>query len=677
MKTKTKRLSVSCGQPIFSHKNNISMLYLAKDFEKQNEFFSKCEEKDATFHDFVSIQRLTTATSSRIDTLVLDQIKYLKFDSHQELYLISLNFKTFKNENASKNITCYAEMFDKKINEPERSSNIRMMGGKLTFLEEYNHKLIVNKQGFYYISCIYNEKAIFENVYSIISKNKSSQVQSYLRHVDEFKATINDSAENPMLNDLNYKNCDENSSEVNAEKLNVLIIVLDSMSNNHFKRVFPLTYEYLRTRLKNNILFNNFNVVGEKTFSNMMPMLTGLVVDTIEQKNISNEIDYYRLIDSTYHDLYPFIWRQFEKLEYFTSYNEDMASVGVFNLVKNGFKYMPTHFYAQPYWFKYHKIKTGPHLCHNKQPTYSTSLDQIKLLVDGLEETSYFSFNFLKYYTHNYLSVPRGFDLKFKQMLNEFENNGQLKKTMLLIMGDHGNRLTSYFTDTNYGEIEHRNPFLSIRLPESLWSSFYFKNMFENQNKLVTPFDLYKTLKQFFYLNKNGFYLGNECRKNFQNGNDNIRSLRGISLLERIPNNRTCFDSMVPSTYCNCNKVYSNIKNDEFFRKTNSTLNSSSLILLNHINNRTSSYREICSVYEMNRVISVRRVVSDNKIEHFEFKIMLNPNRAIFKGNLILRNKMLFVYGDIKRLSLYRNESSCMADYALHGFCLCSKKSAN
>jgi hypothetical protein len=674
--TQIKKVQISCEQPSFNPKNNISMLYLAKDYQKQSELFFKCHEKDSNWDDLVSIDHLNVDARSKKDKYIEDQIKYLKFNFDHDLYLLSLNLNYFKNESVRKDITCYAEMFDKNINEPERSSNIKMIGQKHMFLDEYNNRLVVNKPGFYYISCIYNEKTIFENVYTIFSKNISSQMQSYLKHVDDLKATISgDSAENPMLKDLNYENCDYSSNKKRSEKLNVLIIVLDSMSSNHFKRVFPETHEYLEKKLKNNILFENFNVVGEKTFSNMLPMLTGLVVDSIEQINLTSEIDYFRTLDSTYHDLYPFIWRQYERLGYFTAYNEDMANVGIFNLVKKGFKYTPTHFYAQPFWFKYHKIKTGPHLCHNNKPTYATSLEQIKLLVNGLGETSYFSFNFLKYYTHNYLSVPPQFDEKLKEMLNEFEESGRLKKTMLILMGDHGNRLTSYFTDTYFGETEHRNPFLSIRIPHALWESQYFKNMIDNKNKLLTSFDLYKTLKQFYYLNKNeNFKLADKCRQYFQNGIDHIRSMRGVSLFESIPHNRTCSNSLIPSMYCNCNKVTVKIKNEEFVQKTKFSFEVASLILLNHINNKTRLYRKICTLYEINHVINVNHVVSD-KIEHFEFKLMLDPNDAIFRGNLILRNKTLAVYGDVKRLSLYRNESACMSDYTLHGFCFCKMSS--
>ena len=87
----------------------------------------------------------------------------------------------------------------------------------------------------------------------------------------------------------------------------------------------------------------------------------------------------------------------------------------------------------------------------------------------------------------------------------------------------------------------------------------------------------------------------------------------------------------------------------------------------------TSIYRKLCIPYELSRILSVKHVVSDG-IEYFEHKLMLQPNNATFKGNLVLREKVFVVYGDVKRLSLYKRESSCMSDYRLHGFCYCENK---
>ena len=586
------------------------------------------------------------------------------------------NFKESLVDFSLENLMCFAETFDKKINEPERSSNVKTTGNKREFLEEYNYKLVVSKAGFYYVKCVNDKipnnkaKPVFENVYTLFSKSSFKHAQSYLSHIDELKRTLSDSDENPMLKDLPYQKCElenEPAKKKKEKKLNVLIICLDSMSNNHYKRVFPKTLEYLENVLENNILFENFNVVGEKTFSNMIPLLTGLLLEPV------SEMDYFRHIDSTYHDYLPFIWREFERLGYVTTYNEDMAQLGIFSLVKKGFRYMPTHFYGQPFWMKYFLIKTGPHLCHNRIPTYVTSLNQIKLLVEKLKDESYFSFNFMKYYTQNYLAVPSEFDDGLREMISGFEEKGYLENTMLVLMGDHGNRLTSYFTDTDYGDIEHRNPLLSIRLPRKFWGTEFMRNMRENANKLTTSFDIYKTLKQYYYLNKNrdaSLDMSDECRKHFQINYADVRSMRGVSLFEKLTANRTCTDALIPSTFCNCNKVLGKISEQEFSRRTKSNYEIASRFLVDSINNVANVYRKKCKLYELSEILSVKPIIAE-LVEYYEFKVRLQPNNATFKGNLEFSNGKFRIHGNLIRLSLYRNESSCMTDYKIHGFCYC------
>ena len=83
-------------------------------------------------------------------------------------------------------------MFDKKLNEPDRINNIKMLGNKREFLEEYNYKLIVSRPGFYHVTCVNDkiaakEKIIFQSVYTIFSKTKSKQTQAYWQHIEESK----------------------------------------------------------------------------------------------------------------------------------------------------------------------------------------------------------------------------------------------------------------------------------------------------------------------------------------------------------------------------------------------------------------------------------------------------------------------------------------------------------
>lgn len=110
------------------------------------------------------------------------------------------------------------------------------------------------------------------------------------------------------------------------------------MAKNHFRRIFPITYKYLTEELSNNIFYENFNKIGENTYPNVVPMLTGLVIDSNQENNISYELSYYRKLDGTFQDNLPFIWQEFEKIGYLTQFNEEKAQVGMFNLKRDGFR---------------------------------------------------------------------------------------------------------------------------------------------------------------------------------------------------------------------------------------------------------------------------------------------------------------------------------------------------
>jgi predicted nuclease of predicted toxin-antitoxin system len=64
-----------------------------------------------------------------------------------------------------------------------------------------------------------------------------------------------------FLNDDVTSDSDDDLSEI-KQKINVLILGFDSVSNNHFKRIFPKTFKYLNEILKNNIIYSSFNSVG-------------------------------------------------------------------------------------------------------------------------------------------------------------------------------------------------------------------------------------------------------------------------------------------------------------------------------------------------------------------------------------------------------------------------------
>lgn len=85
-------------------------------------------------------------------------------------------------------------------------------------------------------------------------------------------------------------------------RMNVLIMVFDSMSSSSFKRALPKTYEYLLS-LKNFHNFDKFHTVGENTLPNLVPMLSGYQAEKLlGTENIPPPFDDF-----------PFIWKNFSQ----------------------------------------------------------------------------------------------------------------------------------------------------------------------------------------------------------------------------------------------------------------------------------------------------------------------------------------------------------------------------
>ena len=152
--------------------------------------------------------------------------------------------------------------------------------------------------------------------------------------------------------------------------------------------------------------------------------------------------------------------------------------------------------------------------------------------------------------THNDFVVPAVIDKYFRDMLERFEKKGFLDNTLLIVFSDHGVRLVPYSYETQVGKLEINLPFISMRLPKKLWGTSYHENVLKNKNKLVNAFDVYQTLRHFLHINGN--YSKELDKRQFSVNDKKTRYLRGISLFEKIPVDRTCKDALIPDNYCSC-----------------------------------------------------------------------------------------------------------------------------
>jgi hypothetical protein len=83
-----------------------------------------------------------------------------------------------------------------------------------------------------------------------------------------------------------------------------------------------------------------YNKVGDNTFPNLIPLLTGMSAHELARACYPNH--------KTKLDACPFIWKHFAAAGYRTAFGEDFPDIATFNYHKIGFVEQPVDYYARP-----------------------------------------------------------------------------------------------------------------------------------------------------------------------------------------------------------------------------------------------------------------------------------------------------------------------------------------
>ena len=623
-----------------------------------------------------------------------EMVEIVRDENNLENYTLKLNVNSFKKFYNKTSFSCLIQRFDKKVNSTESKNQFDYFDQNFQLDSANKYKVKVKKHGFYFLNCTNNTNhTIFSYVYNVLPTNMSLLIQKRKIHKKFAENLINNNikVEN-TVKDKMYKNnyINENCSDLQDnnitilnQKMNVLIIGIDALSNLQFKRVFPLTYIYLRDLLKGNLIFDNFNSNGENSYPNMMALFNGIATTDLNEYGFRSELNLYKKYDSDYQDSIPFIWNDFEDMGYLTMYQEDSPSISTFNLGK-GFRFYPTHLYGRGYWTKYYKIRTGPKQCHYKYHTFLTFFNFLDSFIQQMnsdinKDLGYFSFNYLNEYTHDDMYLPQELDISLRDLIAEYESKGYLDNTFFMVYGDHGVRLKSYGYSTDQGKIEKNNPFVSIRLPKVLRTTRYFQNALNNKNKLVTFFDVFQTLRQFLYINKYGIQKNDsECYDKFRINDVLDRNKRGISIFENINMNRSCQHGFIPLDNCNC-ILKVKLKQKEFEKETKYYLEDAVSIIIDSLNKITDSNRSLCSEFKYKSLKSIDKIKIANT-NYYSINLLVSPGDAWFEGILKIDQNFkkktkkikLILNGLPKRLSIYKYHSYCVSDKFLAKYCFCN-----
>ncbi|XP_026726962.1 uncharacterized protein LOC113493268 [Trichoplusia ni] len=441
----------------------------------------------------------------------------------------------------------------------------------------------------------------------------------------------------------------------NKDSYNVLILGIESMSRLNFHRTMPLTANFLKD--KGMIELLGYNKIGDNSFPNLFPILTGLSFDYVKQAYTRNKV-----LDL---NKCQFIWDKFKEKGYQTALGSDSIAA-VLGTYEYSLRRQPTDNYLQPFIFETRNLFKDQHYnfhqCMGSKFFYQILLDYIYSLTHKLKNNNFFGMFWEESVSHEDLNMPNIMDESYHNFLKELHKENYLNKTVLVLLSDHGMRWGP-IVQTAQGRSEERLPLLGILFPEQFRRrhKLAIKNILINTKRLTTPFDIYKTLLDLL----------------------NLKSLEDLALIERyrtlgseyslhsktslflpVSPKRNCTTVGIEEHWCSCHKGKR--------IKIGSKLKiSAALKLVMRLNELLNNYPQ-CQTLVLRRIYDVSLVENHKKWKIYTVMVKTAPGGGIFDATLIRRDASNWVVsGTVSRLNLYGNQSYCVPDATLKMYCFC------
>ncbi|CAB3370348.1 Hypothetical predicted protein [Cloeon dipterum] len=422
-------------------------------------------------------------------------------------------------------------------------------------------------------------------------------------------------------------------------RLNVIVLALESMSRLNFMRQLPLSHEYITNELQG-VVMKGLTKVGDNTYANMVPFLSGLAAGYAEMSPRFGDGN----TPAGYSDELPATWRDFSAAGHVTMFAEDDAAITIFNYMAKGFKEPPTHYYMRPFWLAMDQQAhwAWDSRCYGHIPKFRFLFDYMERFLGKMhaENRAHFSFTFLSHLSHEAINPIQVIDSDLKGLLQRLKGSGVLDNSLLLVMGDHGNRFDS-IRNTVIGRIEERMPYLAVVVPPAL--DHFRPSLKANAEVLTSWHDGYETVMDVAMLN-----LGPKSKK-LRYGH------KGLSLFRPIPADRSCFDIGIPSVYCVC------WKEQELPTEVAAGL---AARLLEHLNAfiHATDPEGRCAALLLDAVTDAQKLLPATGVAHyrdfavhFRVTVRVRPSGALLEGTL--RQDAWSppqVVGDVNRINRYR-----------------------
>ncbi|CAG9331011.1 unnamed protein product [Blepharisma stoltei] len=455
-----------------------------------------------------------------------------------------------------------------------------------------------------------------------------SKTQTILanRPKDEFKNRAN----NRKKEILTQKNLSD------TRAITVIMLIMDSVSREHFYRNFPLTVKFLNENLVNGKYSEDFigydfkfnHAHGNTTISNIVPIMYGHNLTTHEK--LTEGWSYKRNEDSTIygqlqesHALWTFFRNQgFVTFFGFDTIYDFLSKVTSRSVLTD---HILTNFWLFAERVFYYKDWSTKQQCFDNHNAHYYMMDYLLQFVKNYEKTNKFAYAHISPGHEDTGTVIRTVDPDLKEflekMFNLHKNNGE--DLALFVLGDHGK--SAKLTDVEEKRYELFLPmhllFANKRLIERLKADEILKH---NSDRITSRIDWYLTMKhlavsQYEDISKDSsLYI--EWKSKLPSSSHSL-------LLEKTPDSTTCDDLGISPEFCLCS-VYTDIYPEDF--KKQNYLSMLAGFAIKYLNKHTEHQpaREFCKELNFYKIWHGKELtISPQKIQYkFDMNLKQDPD---------------------------------------------------
>lgn len=282
---------------------------------------------------------------------------------------------------------------------------------------------------------------------------------------------------------------------------NVLMVGVDTISRLNGMRQLNETLSVLKDKY-NTTEFLGYNKVGENTFPNLIPLLTGMTPEELVSSGCWSASNYSDESESgdDFLDNCKFLWNFFHESGYISYYSEDWPKASTFNYLKEGFKFAPTTHYGRPFTMArdqmvYPELQhVGCASCILDRPIVEVDLENLHTFIKEYKDWPYFAFQWINCPQHDDLNGASQVDKIIAKFFDDIHHLTE-NRTFVIFFSDHGYRWNN-FVSTRIGHYESSLPMLTIATPRAFREKHLdlFNHMKLHKSTLLTPFDMFASL---------------------------------------------------------------------------------------------------------------------------------------------------------------------------------------